>query len=97
MQTRQSVGFSNAALLVVGLPVSPLAVPTAVQHEATPGTSQELGSNSASFRLGTITADPAIRVAALSFFPAIVLDILTVSVVKPSSLHTQSRVSWIRG
>ena len=44
MKPKCSIGLSDAVLLVVGRPVSLLAVLAAVHYKATSGTGQELGS-----------------------------------------------------
>ena len=51
-----SVSFGNAMLLVVGLPVSPLAVFAAVEDETTSSTGRKLGSTLISFMRGTVVA-----------------------------------------
>jgi len=52
-----SVGFGNAVLLVVGLPVRPLEVLAAVDGETTPGAGQKFRSTSIFFGHGTVAAD----------------------------------------
>ena len=57
---RRSVGFGNAVLLVVGLPVSPLAFFAAVEGETTSRARRKLGCTLIPFGRGTVAADPAI-------------------------------------
>lgn len=47
-------------LSVIGLPMSALAVPAAVHHEATASASRELGSSRTPFRSQTVAANLAI-------------------------------------
>ena len=51
------IGYGDAVLLVVGFPISSLAVPAAVHHETTPGASRELESTGTPFGFQTVTAD----------------------------------------
>ena len=44
------LGFGNAVLLVVGLPMSLQTIPATVQHKATPGTGRKLGGTGTAFR-----------------------------------------------
>lgn len=57
MVLRRPVSFGIAMLLMIGLPVFPLAVSAAIQHEATPGTRRELGRARTSFGCEAVTAD----------------------------------------
>jgi hypothetical protein len=56
----RSVGLGDAVLLVVGFPVSLLAVSAAVHHEATPGASRKLRSIGTPFRHETVAANLAV-------------------------------------
>ena len=59
---RHSVGFSDAVLLVIGLPVSPLAVSAAVRYETTPSAFQKLQSAFTPFECGTVAANLAVGI-----------------------------------
>jgi len=64
----RSVSFGDAVLLVVGLPVSPLAVFAAVEDEATSSASQKLGSTLTPFGRGTVAANISIGFRTLLIF-----------------------------
>jgi hypothetical protein len=59
---RHSFSFGNAAVLVAGFPVSPLALSTTVEYETTSGAGRNLGNTVASFDCGTVAANPAVEV-----------------------------------
>ena len=62
-----SIAFRDAALLVVGLPVSSLAVSAAVHHEATSRACRKLERTITPFIRITVAANPAMRTGVLLF------------------------------
>ena len=63
-----SIGLGDAAQLVVGLPMSPLALFAAVVYKRTSSAGRKLGSTLIPFACGTIAANLAIGIGVLLIF-----------------------------
>ena len=68
MNLRRSVGFRNAVMFVIRLPVSPLAFFAAVEDKTTSRARRELESALISFESGAVAADLAIGSGTLLVF-----------------------------